>query len=202
MKILVCGPAQKMDELLEGMEGKRQDVVFAEKWNDTRDMGQFDAFLLLGEYGVAIEDLQCDKPVFIDEVTRTLTEMNAPTNVIRINGWPGFLNRKVWEASGKINAEAKAAAAIFGKELIEVKDTPGLVAATVVSMIINEAFIVLGEGLSSKEEIDIAMKAATNYPYGPFEWGEMIGWKNVYQLLRHLSLEDSRYIPSFSPDSV
>jgi 3-hydroxybutyryl-CoA dehydrogenase len=27
------------------------------------------------------------------------------------------------------------------------------------------------------------MKLGTNYPFGPFEWGERIGIKNVYELL-------------------
>ena len=64
-------------------------------------------------------------------------------------------------------------------------------------MIINEAFFALEEGVSSKEEIDVAMKLGTNYPYGPFEWQEKIGLQNIYQLLHNLSEKDKRY--SVSP---
>ena len=60
-------------------------------------------------------------------------------------------------------------------------------------MIINEAYFSLSEKVSSKEEIDIAMKLGTNYPYGPFEWSQKIGLKNIYNLLRILEKEESRY---------
>ena len=48
-------------------------------------------------------------------------------------------------------------------------DIPGFISARVVSMIINEAYFALEEEVSSKEEIDTAMKLGTNYPYGPFD---------------------------------
>ena len=74
------------------------------------------------------------------------------------------------------------------------KDEPGLVSARVISMIINEAFFALGENVSSIEEIDLAMKLGTNYPYGPFEWSEKIGLQNIYHLLHKLSQTDKRYL--------
>ena len=63
-------------------------------------------------------------------------------------------------------------------------------------MIVNEAYFALEQQVSSKEEIDIAMKTGTNYPYGPFEWGKLIGIKNIYALLMELSRLDKRYQPS------
>ncbi|MEB3059486.1 3-hydroxyacyl-CoA dehydrogenase family protein, partial [Parvimonas sp. D9] len=56
-----------------------------------------------------------------------------------------------------------------------VPDVPGMVAARVIAMIINEAFFALGDGISSKHDIDTVMKLGTNYPYGPFEWCNLIG---------------------------
>ena len=53
--------------------------------------------------------------------------------------------------------------------------------------------LVYPKKVSSKEEIDIAMKLGTNYPYGPFEWSQKIGLKNIYNLLRILEKEESRY---------
>ena len=50
--------------------------------------------------------------------------------------------------------------------------------------------------MSTKKEIDTAMKLGTNYPYGPFEWCEKIGKERVYQLLNHLSKTDERYHPA------
>ncbi|MEO5650820.1 MAG: 3-hydroxyacyl-CoA dehydrogenase family protein, partial [Ginsengibacter sp.] len=74
--------------------------------------------------------------------------------------------------------------------------------ARVISMIINEAFYTLKENVSTKKEIDLAMKLGTNYPFGPFEWAEKIGLENVFNLLKKLSEKEERYIPSFSPDKM
>ena len=71
-----------------------------------------------------------------------------------------------------------------------------MLSARIIAMIINEAYYTLEAGISSKAEIDTAMKLGTNYPYGPFEWGEKIGLKNIYMLLFELSKTDDRYIVS------
>ena len=63
-------------------------------------------------------------------------------------------------------------------------------------MIINEAFYAKGDGVSSERDIDTAMKLGTNYPFGPFEWGRLIGMKNIYALLKKLSSGDERYTPA------
>ena len=63
-------------------------------------------------------------------------------------------------------------------------------------MIINEAYFALESNISTKEEIDIAMKLGTNYPFGPFEWSKKIGLKKIYLLLNELSKQDKRYEPS------
>ena len=109
------------------------------------------------------------------------------------------MNRPVIElaAAGKEwTDKAGSLCAAFNKTAEWVPDLPGFVSARVVSMIINEAWFALEEEISTKEEIDIAMKLGTNYPYGPFEWGEKIGLHNVYQLLEALSVSQSRYIPA------
>ena len=68
-----------------------------------------------------------------------------------------------------------------------------MIGPRVVAMIINEAHFALSENISTKAEIDIAMKSGTNYPYGPFEWCEMIGIEKIKNLLHHLKMENSRY---------
>ena len=60
-------------------------------------------------------------------------------------------------------------------------------------MIVNEAYYTLGADVSSRDEIDIAMKLGTSYPYGPFEWSEKIGLKRINELLKELSRTDKRY---------
>ncbi|MFY7899172.1 MAG: 3-hydroxyacyl-CoA dehydrogenase family protein, partial [Chitinophagaceae bacterium] len=49
--------------------------------------------------------------------------------------------------------------------------------------------------ISTKQDIDVAMKLGTNYPYGPFEWSEKIGLKKIYNLLQRLEQQDATYSP-------
>jgi 3-hydroxybutyryl-CoA dehydrogenase len=77
-----------------------------------------------------------------------------------------------------------------------VDDQPGFISARVIVMIINEAFLALGEGVSSKNDINTAMKLGTNYPYGPFEWAEKIGIKNIITLLKKMSATNPAYTPA------
>lgn len=81
------------------------------------------------------------------------------------------------------------------KEVHEVTDRPGMVSLRIISMIINEAYLVLQEGTSNREDIDTAMKLGTNYPYGPIEWSERIGVVLIYNILRSMFDEygDDRY---------
>ena len=135
-------------------------------------------------------------PVFINAVTTTLKEVKATDQIVRINGWPGFLLRPVWEIAGKLDENIHLISIQLNKKFIPVADEPGLIAARVIAMIINEAYFALEDKVSTKDEIDTAMKLGTNYPYGPFEWAAIIGIKYIYGLLRQLSSTDKRFLPS------
>jgi 3-hydroxybutyryl-CoA dehydrogenase len=130
------------------------------------------------------------KPVLVNSVIETLSEIHP--DFIRINGWPGFLKGNLLEAAAK-KEKQEMATKLFGDQIVFVKDEPGFVSARVVSMIINEAYFTWDAGISTKEEIDIAMKLGTGYPYGPFEWASLIGEKRVAQLLKKLSKENALY---------
>ena len=70
--------------------------------------------------------------------------------------------------------------------------------ARVLSAIINEAYLALGEGVASPADIDTAMRLGTNYPKGPLAWGDEIGPRLVLETL--LALEefyrDGRFAPA------
>jgi 3-hydroxybutyryl-CoA dehydrogenase len=83
----------------------------------------------------------------------------------------------------------------LGKNFELTADQPGFIAPRVIAMIINEAYFAKTEGVSSEEEIDIAMKLGTNYPKGPFEWKKEIGVEQILALLLKLSSTDTRYTP-------
>lgn len=139
------------------------------------------------------------KPVLVNAVVSTHQQLEYP--FIRINGWPGFLERPLHEL---VTPDTKTADVIselykqLGRECRIVSDTPGMISARILATIINEAWYTWEEEVSKKEEIDTAMRLGTNYPMGPFEWGERIGLENIAGLLTVLARENERYTPSAS----
>lgn len=63
---------------------------------------------------------------------------------------------------------------------------------------INEAVFVLGEGISTKEDIDTTMKLGTNVPMGPLQLADFIGLDTCLAIMRvlHHDLGDSKYRPA------
>ncbi|MFM7711042.1 MAG: 3-hydroxyacyl-CoA dehydrogenase family protein [Ferruginibacter sp.] len=137
-----------------------------------------------------------DIPVFIHSLVKPLQQIRQSGSVVRINAWTGFLNRALWEVAGPLSSGHVDVLVALSRTYKQVPDEPGFVAARVIAMIINEAYMALEEGVSSKADIDIAMKLGTNYPMGPFEWADSVGIASVYQLLYTLSLTDERYTPA------
>ena len=152
-----------------------------------------DAYFILTDEKKLQQIANVDRPFFVNAVTEILNEL--PANCIRINAWRGFLGRDVLEivASEKNKTIAEKVMNTLGWKYIFISDIRGMITARSISMIINEAYFALGEKISTKDEIDIAMKLGTNYPYGPFEWSKKIGLKNIYHLLKKLSEENERY---------
>jgi 3-hydroxybutyryl-CoA dehydrogenase len=77
-------------------------------------------------------------------------------------------------ASETWRAQAPAWLAALGFAPQPVADTPGLVVARTVAMLINEAADAVLQGVCTPEGADAAMKLGVNYPSGPFEW--LAGW--------------------------
>jgi len=135
--------------------------------------------------------------ILINSVIEPLQQQQQP--FIRINGWNTFLKRTLMEAASgdaPLRKKAEELIACFGRRTEWVADTPGFITPRVVASIINEAFFALQENVSTRDDIDTAMKLGTNYPFGPFEWGERIGLRNIYSLLDTLGKKDSRYQPA------
>lgn len=194
MKVLVVANAKQKREILVKPLTTGVEVVFVEKDNLIEISDEYDALFYLPENADELGRIKIpEKPVFINSVNRTLAQYSFPENVYRINAWPGFLARPVWEVASKNTLTALPLFDELGWEVIFVKDEPGLVAARVISMIINEAFFALGENVSNKDDIDNAMKLGTHYPFGPFEWLEQIGVQSIYQLLHKMAEKNNRY---------
>ena len=149
------------------------------------------------EYDVSHLNNYLTKPVFVNSMNKTIVEIGLP--FIRINAWPSFLKRNTAEVSiaDEVNKnKTEKILSLLNRKAEWVPDIKGFVSSRVVSMIINEAYFTLEENVSTKEEIDIAMKLGTNYPYGPFEWSKKIGLKNIAGLLKELFITEKRYEPA------
>lgn len=144
-----------------------------------------------------LNSLAAYKPVWVNAVSWESAQIGE--KLIRFNGWDSFIEKPIWEV---VAIDEQAAQAV--KELMLlldakfqlIPDLVGMITPRVVAMLVNEAYYTFEMEVSSKEEIDIAMKLGTNYPYGPFEWADKIGLKKIYELLNNLALTDNRYTVS------
>ena len=89
-------------------------------------------------------------------------------------------------------------AALFkqiGKETIIVKDSPGLIMARTISMLVNEASSTVTNGVCDECSADIAMENGVNYPIGPFKWADKLGSAYILTILDNLEsfYKDTRY---------
>jgi 3-hydroxybutyryl-CoA dehydrogenase len=63
--------------------------------------------------------------------------------------------------------------------------------------IANEACFALGEQVASPEDINTAMRLGYNWPIGPLEWGEQLGWSRALGVLEELrELQGEAYRPA------
>lgn len=195
MQIVVkASPEQKAT--LESMQwAETLELQWVENNHYSKDADAYFDFCY-EEEGWAFEDIK-SIPIFVNAVYQISTEL--PVNAIRINAWNSFLNRAIWEIASADETRNQRALLILkkmGRNAVPVPDIPGFIAARIIAMIINEAYFALGEEVSSKNEMDIAMKLGTNYPYGPFEWASLIGLSKISKLLEILHLKDERYAPA------
>jgi 3-hydroxybutyryl-CoA dehydrogenase len=75
----------------------------------------------------------------------------------------------------------------MGKEVVEVKESPGFVTSRINALIGNEAFRMLQEGVASAADIDKALKLGLNHPMGPFEMVDLVGLDVRLSVLERLS---------------
>jgi len=200
MQVVVLGNDDLKAELLQDTTVSGAELVWVADAASFLNYPNADAFIdLLYDGSVERKSILRRLPalVFINSVTETLATINE--KFIRINGWPTFLNGRQIEAACLEEAPKEKAEKVFsqlGKEITWLPDVPGFVTPRVVSMIINEAFLALEEGVSTPAEIDTAMKLGTAYPYGPFEWSKKIGLQPIATLLQTLSTTQPRYTPA------
>ncbi|MBH8606385.1 3-hydroxyacyl-CoA dehydrogenase family protein [Thermoactinomyces sp. CICC 10521] len=147
-------------------------------------------------------------PIYTSTLHRTATEiaswLSVPERVVGFSPL-GLEQFPVLEVACPLQAEEVKGwdqhlrlAESWGKQVERVGDQPGLVFPRILSLLVNEAAFALSEGISSKEEIDTAMKKGTNLPFGPLEWADRVGIEQIAAVLEGMQREwgDDRYRPA------
>lgn len=206
MNILITGGEQRINELKEklpkeaniaiagdikGIELIKHDFIFDLNFDD--DAGNLQYYASLKDRPVIVGAV---KKQLVSVASRFREKINC--RLIGMNTLPTFIHRSKVECS-LLNQEGKKTVEIIGQklgwEILVVQDRVGMVTPRVVFMIINEACYTLQEGTAKIQDIDLGMKLGTNYPYGPFEWADKIGIKDVYETLSAIYEDtgDERY---------
>lgn len=81
---------------------------------------------------------------------------------------------------------------------IVVKNSPGFIVNRLLLPQINEAVLMLEEGVARKEDIDKAMKLGLNHPMGPFQLADFIGLDICLSIIETIynKLRDEKYKPA------
>lgn len=205
MLILVVGNGSQLEEL-KSKFGKSHTYLLAETESETEKYLEVAnlVFDFNPSENTIIRYREFDNPVFINSAFSSLSDLINQVNsekrdfIFGFIGLPKFVNRSALEvttSSKKSEARLKQICAQLETDFVCVEDRVGGVTPRVICMIINEAYCTLEEGTATCEDIDLAMKLGTNYPYGPFEWAQLIGIDNVIKLLDALyeDTKDERY---------
>jgi 3-hydroxybutyryl-CoA dehydrogenase len=207
MRILIIGGASQTEECKQKL-GSGHEYTTCPDHSEARKRLQ--AHELIFDFNIDEDPdefeiyLETSTTIFLNTAKFSLLELsysvgsNLPCTIFGFNGLPTFFNRPLLEVSVLKKEEAMKLNVIMqklGSEYLVVDDRVGLVTPRVICMIINEAYYTVQEGTATREDIDVAMKLGTNYPFGPFEWCQRIGINHVYEVLEAVydDTKDERY---------
>lgn len=206
MQILVIGNNLNWDELKQKF-GPEHKYLFGELEEDIKELMKsadvvFDFHAEKSSIKARYSNFS--NAVFLNTSLISLSELIDQSDFLQRDaffgfcGLPTFVNRPVLEASVSARKNVLQLENICSQlvtDFVCVEDRVGLVTPRVICMIINEAYCTLEEGIATKEDIDLAMRLGTNYPWGPFEWTKRIGIKQAIELLDAVynDTQDNRY---------
>lgn len=143
--------------------------------------------------------------IFSSSVTVTVGVQSGwikhPERLVGLGALPTLLGGKLVELAPSVHtttAVMKQAIAIWARlqrEVSVVQDRIGMVLPRILSTLVNEAAFAMMESVAAPSDIDVAMKLGTNYPLGPVEWGDRIGFRQVLGVLDALNSDtgEERY---------
>lgn len=114
-------------------------------------------------------------------VTAIASVTDRPEKVVGMHWFnPAPVMKLVEIVRGVVTAEStiqavRTVSEELGKETVVVKDMQGFVTSRAIAIHMLECMRMYEEGITSKEEIDKAIKLGLNYPMGPFELADYVG---------------------------
>lgn len=143
--------------------------------------------------------------ILSSSVTVTALEQQSwlkhQSRLVGICALPTLASKKLIEITASIHTNKHSFSLAIGllkklgKETSIVQDRIGMVTPRIICSLINESCFAAAEQIASAKDIDTAMKLGTNYPFGPFEWADAIGFEHVFAVLNsiHKDLGEERY---------
>jgi 3-hydroxybutyryl-CoA dehydrogenase len=144
-------------------------------------------------------------PILSLSLTVTATEqstwLNEKHRLVGIGALPSFSKHAIVETAPTVHTPKETVDVVrrffqsLGKEVEVVQDRVGMVLPRILCQLVNEATFAVQEDVATPRDIDTAMKLGTNYPFGPFEWANMVGFRTVYSVLSAIGhdLQEERY---------
>jgi 3-hydroxybutyryl-CoA dehydrogenase len=168
-----------------------------------------------------VEDIKIKEEYFknLDSICKPDTILASNTSSISITKLAAFTNRRdkfigmhffnpatvmklIELIRGKDTSDATFKAIqelsiAIGKDPIEVNDSPGFVVNKILIPMINEAAVVLEEGVANAEDIDKGMCLGCNHPMGPLALSDLIGNDTVLSIMNVIYTEtgNAKYKP-------
>lgn len=144
-------------------------------------------------------------PILSSSVTVTATEQSTwlgqKHRLVGISALPSFSKHHVVEVAPIIYTPKETLDVVqrfflsLGKEVEVVQDRVGMVLPRILCQMVNEATFAVQEDVATPQDIDTAMKLGTNYPVGPLEWANAVGFQYVSSVLNAIEqdLREERY---------
>ena len=150
------------------------------------------------------QSLPPEVPLFVQCADIALSEVASPlVHPERLIGLDGLFFAQAdiatLTAATRVSADLRQRAEMvldsLGKQVEWVQETPALVLPRIICQLANEAAFAELEGVADGATIDLAMRLGVNYPKGPLEWGEAVGWEKVLGVIDYLFAEyhEERY---------
>lgn len=201
-------------------EAKKADILAHMTFTTDLNMAA-DADLVVE---AAIENLDIKKSIFaeLDKICKPETILATNTSSISITAIAAATKRpekvlgmhffnpapamKLVEVIRGIRTDDETFKAVYdcaaeiGKNPVEVGEAPGFVVNRILFPMINEAIIVLENGIASKEDIDAAMMYGANHKMGPLALADLVGLDICLAIMETIFTEtgDSKYRPALT----